>query len=854
MKPAFLLLLFLFAFSGHQAMGDDTDTLRKVTATRIGNSPRIDGKLNEEIWKQALPTSDFIQSRPAEGKPAMQKTEVRVLYTDFAVYVGAWCYDTQPDSILRQLGKRDQDDLNADNFYFKIDPYNNQQDAYQFGVTASGVQSDSRFSDETFDAVWNSAVSFDQQGWYVEMEIPYSAIRFPDAIDQVWGIQFTRYIRRSREFDMWSYVPSIASNPQLYWGHLHGVKNVKTPLRLSVVPYLGFTYAHEPVIDEGGNNQYLDAISYNMGADIKYGIDDRFTLDMTLLPDFGQVQSDRLIKNLGYTEVVYDENRPFFREAIELFSKGDLFYSRRIGRQPSRYFNVFDQLGPGESIKENPVQVKLLNSVKISGRTDHGLGIGFFNAVTDNAYAVVNTGNGETRKVLTEPLTNYNILVLDQQFKNNSNIYFVNTNTIRRENYDDANVSALGIKLSNKKNTYLISTEGFLSQNFTKDQASEGSVFTNSIGYRYSIGAEKLGGNFGYGAYRNVTNPKWDATDLGYFRVAGQNNTEGYFRFNRYKPWKFIRESYNSLNFYFTDNYNTGKLGDNSVNLSLFANLMSWNAVFGGAGAQFLRPYDYFEARQPGVVFHGLRYYYLYAGYSTDYRKKLAVDYSFNLSNFMDRFTWFGYNHDLSFRIRPNDKLFLIYKISYYYDPFNVGFANFDDNGQSIIGGRRLDTWENNIQANYTFRNNMWLTLIARHYWITGDYKRYFRLDDGGELVDADDYTQSNNFNFNILNVDLMYEWRFSPGSILNIVYKNALSNETGIVSHDFGKNFNRIMDDPQSRTFTVKILYYLDYLKVHGKLGRRYHKAPEDGRSAQHNRTVKPLKGGRFIQSGQQL
>ena len=844
MKNYLIYVLLLAGFVTKGLSAADADTLRKVVAFRTENAPRIDGKPDEPIWKTATPTSDFIQSRPIEGQPSMQKTEVRVLYTDFAVYVGAWCYDTQPDSILRQLGKRDQEDLNADNFFFKIDPYNNQQDAYQFGVSASGVQSDSRFSDNTFDAVWNSAVSHDNSGWYVEIEIPYSAIRFPDKEEQLWGVQFTRYIRRSREFDMWSYVPSVASNPQLHWGHLSGIKNVKTPVRLSVVPYLGFTFNHEPVLDEGGSYQYLDAISYNMGADIKYGIDDRFTLDMTLLPDFGQVQSDRLIKNLGYQEVVYDENRPFFREAIELFSKGNLFYSRRIGKKPSGYFDVFDQLDPDESIKENPVQVKLLNAVKVSGRTDNGLGIGFFNAITDNAYAIINKGDGDTRKVLTEPMTNYNIIVLDQQFKNNSNIYFINTSTIRREGNEDANVSALGIKLSNKKNTFLVSTDGYISQNFQQDADAEGNVFTNSVGYRYSVGAEKLGGNFGYGAYRNVTSPEWDATDLGYFRIAGQNNTEAYFRFNRYKPWKFIRESYNNLNFYFSDDFRSGKLGDNSVSLNLFANLMSWNAVFGGAGGQFVRPYDFYEARQPGVLFHGLRYYYFYAGYSTDYRKKLAIDYTFNVSNFMDRFRWFGYNNDLSFRIRPNDKLFLIYKIAYYFDPFNVGFANFDENGSSIIGGRRLDTWENNIQANYTFRNNMWITLIARHYWITGEYKRYFRLDDGGELLDADDYSDNNNFNFNILNLDLVYEWRFSPGSILNIVYKNALTNETGTVSHNFGNNFNRIMSDPQSRTFTVKLLYYLDYLKVHGKIAHRYHKSPGANEASHYQRVANPAKG----------
>jgi hypothetical protein len=247
-KSCLLLCCILYSLCGW--CSKDADTLRKATALRIVQPPRIDGKLNESEWMLATTTGDFTQSRPEEGKKPQQITQVRILYTDFAIYVGAWCYDTHSDSILKQLGKRDEADLNADNFYVKLDPYNNQQDAYQFGVYASGVQMDSRFSDETFDAVWNSEVSFDEKGWYVEIEIPYSAIRFPDAEVQKWGLQFTRYLRRTREFDTWAYVPSIASNPQLYWGHLYNISNVKTPLRLSIVPYLAFNFSHEPVYND----------------------------------------------------------------------------------------------------------------------------------------------------------------------------------------------------------------------------------------------------------------------------------------------------------------------------------------------------------------------------------------------------------------------------------------------------------------------------------------------------------------------------------------------------------------------------------------------------------------------------
>jgi hypothetical protein len=215
----------------------------------------------------------------------------------------------------------------------------------------------------------------------------------------------------------------------------------------------------------------------------------------------------------------------------------------------------------------------------------------------------------------------------------------------------------------------------------------------------------------------------------------------------------------------------------------------------------------------------------------------------------MDRFQWFGYNNDLSFRVRPNDKLFFVYSIAYYYDPFNVGFANFDNEGNSIIGGRRLDTWENNLQGSYIFKNNMWITLIARHYWITGEYKKYFRLDDAGELIDAQDYTANNNFNFNIFNLDLVYEWRFAPGSILNIVYKNSLSDETSVVGHNFSSNMNRIMRDPQASTVSIKVLYFLDYLKVHGRIGRKFHKTTAEKATGFHpqNRSRQSAKSMRL-------
>src|SRR5688572_13748827 len=360
------LLTSILLLAGLSCYGEDT--LKSYTASRISSIIKIDGDLGDEAWNSVMPASDFVMSQPVEGGVPVQKTEFRIVYDNYAVYVGAMMYDTHPDSILHELGFRDDDNLNADKFRFVFDPYNTRQDAYDFGVYASGVQMDSRFSDYTYDAVWESSVKITDKGWCAEIKIPYSAIRFPRKDVQEWGLQVTRDIRRTPEFDQWALTPGGTANPLAYWGTLRGITKVEPPLRLSLTPYLSGYIEKSPEFTSDTTYRYSTGFSYNTGADIKYGIDERFTIDMTLLPDFGQVQSDNKVKNLSYREINYDENRPFFKEGTELFNKGQLFYSRRIGKTPTGFFSVENSLDSAETIEENPSQVKLLNATKLSGR------------------------------------------------------------------------------------------------------------------------------------------------------------------------------------------------------------------------------------------------------------------------------------------------------------------------------------------------------------------------------------------------------------------------------------------------------------------------------------------------------
>ncbi|MBK7182455.1 MAG: hypothetical protein IPH89_05700 [Bacteroidetes bacterium] len=230
------------------------------------------------------------------------------------------------------------------------------------------------------------------------------------------------------------------------FGDITGIENIKSPLRLSITPYVSAYLENYPYNQIGkSNNSY----SFNGGMDIKYGINESFTLDMTLVPDFGQVQSDNQVLNLSPFEVQFNENRQFFTEGTELFNRAGLFYSRRIGGQPLNYYNAYNQLNEGEYLKENPASSQLINATKVSGRTKKNLGIGIFNSTSKPMFATISDSLGNTQKE-TRPLSNYTYC-FRSSIKNNSYISLINTNVTRNGGDYDANVTGTNFDLLTKK-------------------------------------------------------------------------------------------------------------------------------------------------------------------------------------------------------------------------------------------------------------------------------------------------------------------------------------------------------------------------------------------------------------------
>jgi hypothetical protein len=783
----------------------------KKTATVLYSTEqiRIDGVLDEQVWQEAPVATDFIQRKPYNGKPATMNTEVRFVYDNTGLYIAAMMYDPAPDSIPMQMGLRDAEGLNADYFMVMISPFNDGLNAFCFQVFVSDVQSDFKLpatgnseSDVAWDAVWQSKARKHERGWVVEMKIPYSAIRFPKTSVQEWGINCQRDIRRFRETDTWNFVDAKVQGYVNQGGLLTGINNIKPPLRLSMMPYVSGYVEKNPDDPEW-------QVSYNYGADLKYGINQSFTLDMTLIPDFGQVPSDDKIYNFSPFEIRYNEQRQFFTEGTELFNKGNVFYSRRVGSEPRGYNNAYSDLQNNEIVTENPMQTKLINASKVSGRTSKGLGIGVFNAISANTWATItDTLTGESRRVLTQGFTNYNMVVFDQNLKNNSYFDLLNTNYFMPTEGYTANVTGTEFKFANRKYTYALIGDGFVSQKYYSHDNPE-------FGYRYSLGFGKISGNFQFDFRQTLETDTYDPNDMGFNMINNRFNNAGSVEYNIYDPfWKLLnwynyaQVSYNCL--YDGFKFTSLEIYASSVTTTLKHLTLGMNTSFSP-----VEGHDYYEPRVNGWMYITPTYGNLSGWISSDYRKKFALDASLDgyLSPY-DKSS--GFEISLEPRFRASNRLMFIYSIEYSRIQNNVGYVMDSvapDGATVILFGRRDQiTWTNILEANFMISSTMSIDLRARHYWVTAPYYSFSELQENGRL-DPVDYTGNQDVNFNLFNLDLTYIWNFAPGSQISLMWKNAITTFDRNIVDSFFDDFGQTLSSPASNSFSIRVLYYLDAL-----------------------------------------
>lgn len=801
-KAIYILVLSLFSFS---VIGQD----KTLETSRTTEKIKVDGQGLEASWGSANIATDFLELNPTEGKPPRFKTEVKVLFDDNNIYFLAYCHDDYPDSIFTQLGERD-DRLNADKFTISFDTYNKKLDAFTFAVTASGVQSDYRISDEAFNAVWESAVEITNDGWMAEIRIPYYAIRFPKNEQQIWKLNFEREIRRFRTELQWSLVPKEVETEINFWGDLTGLNNIKDPARISLSPYVS-SFA------EIGNNE--SSYGFGAGADLKVGLNESYTLDMTLLPDFSQVRSDNIVKNLGAFEVVFEEQRPFFQEGADLFNLGDLFYSRRIGGVPEGYSNAFSQVDSNEVI-ENPITSRLINVTKVSGRDKNGLGIGIMNAITAPTFATIeNIETGEKLEIQTNSLVNYNIIAIDQNLKNNSSIYFVNHNTSRHNGFIDANVSALGLNLINKKSKYSFNGDVKVSQ---RDSNLSAHIFSEDPGdgISFALGFAKIKGNFKFDLQSENKSPNYNPNDLGVNFTTNVRNHSLELQYNKYNPFWKLNGNYNTFTYSVDQNYTTGEVLKNSYN-GRFAFIMpGFNAFFLNMSSQIGDGIDLFESRVPEQKFIIPEFYYTGLGVSTNYGRRVALDAEIGYGQ--GYFTDYVVNNYFEVVVEPilqvSDKLSLTPSSNYSIFLNGAGYAG-TFNGVPKYGVRDVRTLTNIIQGKYLFKNNLSLTLRVRHYWSYGIYDYFGDLDEDGYIIRDHSFAENADFNFNAFNTDLIFTWQFAPGGFLNIVYKNALQRDEENLRLSYFNNVNAVFEQGPVNTVTMKLVYFFDVVSSYKKV-----------------------------------
>jgi len=811
----FFVLIFSFTFSQDRKI---------LNINRFDSPPKIDGILNDANWKTLIPATKFERWMPNNGSSEKDGYEhfVYIGYDDNAIYVAGKF--NNPNPIPVEFSQRDDIwEINAETFFISINSYDDNINEQSFQVTSAGTLGDSytsgEMSDEDwdFDTVFESKVSIGNKSWSMEMRIPYSALRFPSKKIQKWGINFGRKIAESGEVYTWNFVDQKNANYGESMGITSEIKDISPPIRLFFYPYA------QSSIDFKKGSSPLNG--YSAGMDLKYGINNSFTLDATLIPDFGQVTFDDKELNLSPFEQQFDENRAFFTEGSSLFKKADrisfrggsFFYSRRIGDEIS--FDEEDILNANEKILSYDRKADLLNSIKLTGTTSSGLSIGFINSITDNAYASIeNSLTGKIRKEKIAPATNFNVLSLNQQVLNEySTISFLNANVYRiGEGFDNSNNSAFVFNLFDDKRKFNI--KGNVNQ-------SNSPVFSETKGFRGALAFDKLTGSLRYGFGWRGVDANYYQNDLGYYNNRNDQSIYAkvsYMTFNPtdlYEKLQAYLYVFESSRFYPKIKKSSGwRLGGEIISpkleeIKLVIDYDSKNKNFE-------------EPRSKNSFINEPAKYEFQLQYKSDTRKKiqysLGMEHSYAVEELFDeKKNDIEINSGIGFRLSNNFNLDYEIKNEINYD--DVGYV-YKENENIYFGKRDVKALENNLILNYNFDSYKSLNLRFRQFWSSAKYDdSFFLLNSKGERVVSDKSIIDNdpNTNFNLWNLDLSYNWEFLPGSKLTLLYRNNIFNENNLSGISYYSSTKELFQKPIDHQVSIRINYFLDYNLIKRKKKR---------------------------------
>jgi hypothetical protein len=394
---------------------------KTVQAVRAAEPIVLDGRLDEAVWKTTPPATGFTQTDPEDGSPATEPTEVWVAFDDHALYIAAFCHDSDPAKIRKRLGRRDAQ-TDSDWFMVAVDPYYDKRSGYAFYANPAGSITDAALSndiimDDSWDGVWENKATVGGGGWTIEIRIPFNQIRFPKKDEYVWGINFKRMLRRKNEQSAFNWNPKSETAIVSRFARLEGLRGISPGGRVEFMPYAVAQTQFRPA--EAGNPFETGHRALgNAGFDLKVGLKSNLTLDATVNPDFGQVEVDPAVLNLSAYETYYEEKRPFFIEGASLFNNfgrggvfinanvnwpmPQLFYSRRIGREPEGTVTA-------DGYSRMPDRTTILGAAKLTGQLGGSWNVGFLNAVTGREFAQIDQAGTRLAQEV-EPLSYYGAL------------------------------------------------------------------------------------------------------------------------------------------------------------------------------------------------------------------------------------------------------------------------------------------------------------------------------------------------------------------------------------------------------------------------------------------------------------
>jgi hypothetical protein len=870
-KPC--LIILLVSLSILHGLGQTTE--KKIyRATPIESAPVINGSLDDKIWEEGEWANDFVQNEPYNGRPASQRTDFKILFDEDNLYVAIKAHDTNPDSIVSRLTRRDEAD--GDMVGIIVDSYHDQRTGFLFGVSSAGVKYDLMFTndgqneDESWDPNWWVKTSINKEGWIAEMKIPFSQVRFEKNSGDTWGLEMARVYYRENETDFWQHIPADAPGFIHLIGELSGLEKIKPRKIFDITPYgvaRGETFSKDvsdPFMKTGRR------AGASAGLDAKIGVTNNITMDLTVNPDFGQVEADPSEVNLTAYETYFGEKRPFFIEGNNIVkfnlgigsdNDGDdiIFYSRRVGRGPSYSPDLKD--GWHANI---PSYTNILGAAKLSGKTKKGMSLGFMNAVTSEEIAEIDTVGGITTRTV-EPLTNYFIGRVQQDFKDgNTLLGAIFTGTYRDLDEGTADLFHKGACTGGIDFTQYFSDKSWMlnvnaafsqvkgsSEIIRKTQESSARYFqrpdnsyTSYDPSRLSLAGtggrmqiNKLDGHWNFLGCVNWKSPGFELNDMGYMTQADQVISVIWGSYAQWEPKSFYKKYRISGDLYLANDFGGNIIGGGmewnaSVNLKNY-----WSAWTGGSLNKASNSNDLLRGG-PMMITNGSFSHSF--GFSTDYRDKLVLEYFIFYNRVFNKSGHSVYN-EATLNYKPSNYLSISLSPSYgrsfnelqYVDKctFNDNdryvFASIDRNTVSLSFRVNLNLspdltfqyWGQPFVANGNYRDHKFITSPR-----AGDYRDRFHvytpsqlnLDNEGYHVDEDidgmeDYSFGNSdFNVQQFLSNLVVRWEYTPGSTLYLVWsqKRDGSNDSGVLDYfnDMGDLFDN--DNKPHNVFLVKFSY----------------------------------------------